>query len=148
MILDRLENAARYFGLHPSFPAAFAFLQETDLASLPLGRRELDGDRLCANVECVEGRGREGARLEAHRRYIDIHLSLEAPDLIGWRGLASCTTVEQAYDETKDCELFGDEPEAWIALSPGTFAVFFPEDAHAPLAAEGPLCKVVVKVRV
>jgi len=147
MVLDRLENAVRYLGLHPSFPAAFAFLQQSDLASLPLGRRELDGHRLYANVECVEGRGREGAKLEAHRRYIDIQLSLEAPDLIGWRGLASCETVEQAYDGARECEVFGDEPEAWIALPSGTFAVFFPEDAHAPLAAEGPLRKVVVKVR-
>ncbi len=148
MILDRLDNAARYAPLHPGFAAAFAFLQETDLAQLALGRHELQGDRLYVNVEQVEGRGREGTRLEAHREYIDIQLALAAPDLIGWRPLQACTRVCQPYEAAKDIEFFSDEPEAWIALPPGVFVILFPEDAHAPLAAEGGLRKVVVKVAI
>jgi biofilm protein TabA len=35
-----------------------------------------------------------------------------------------------------------------VATPPGTFAIFFPEDAHAPMAGEGLIHKVVVKVAV
>ena len=31
---------------------------------------------------------------------------------------------------------------------PGTFAVFFPEDVHAPLGSEDDLFKVVIKIAV
>ena len=148
MVLDQLDNAARYLPLHPAFAAAFAFLQETDLVRLAVGRYELQGDRLYVNVEQVEGRGREGARLEAHREYIDIQLALAAPDLIGWRALRVCTQACQPYDVAKDVAFFSDEPKAWIALPPGLFVLLFPEDAHAPLAAEGDLRKVIVKVAV
>jgi beta-galactosidase beta subunit len=30
----------------------------------------------------------------------------------------------------------------------GHFAIFFPEDAHAPMAGEGPMYKLVAKVEV
>jgi beta-galactosidase beta subunit len=33
-------------------------------------------------------------------------------------------------------------------LQPGSFAIFFPEDAHAPLSSTGRVHKIVVKVAV
>lgn len=44
MILDTLENADLYANLHPAFAAAFALLRREDLASLPEGRHDIDGD--------------------------------------------------------------------------------------------------------
>ena len=35
-----------------------------------------------------------------------------------------------------------------LAVSSGAFAIFYPEDAHAPLATSGPIHKAVVKVAV
>jgi beta-galactosidase beta subunit len=43
---------------------------------------------------------------------------------------------------------FYDRPTTWLTLSAGQFAVFFPEDAHAPLAGQGGVHKAVVKVAV
>ena len=40
---------------------------------------------------------------------------------------------------------FADQPLAWAALPPGKFMIFFPEDAHAPLAGSGDLHKAVMK---
>jgi beta-galactosidase beta subunit len=34
----------------------------------------------------------------------------------------------------------------WVAVPPGSFAIFFPHDAHAPLGGEGRVKKAVVKV--
>ena len=148
MILDVLENAQRYDSLHPRLAPAFDFLRRGDLAALPAGRHEVHGDRLYAVVVREEGRGREGAKLEVHRKYIDVQFSVEGTDLIGWKNISACAGPGDGYDDEKDIEFFSDAPDAWIATPPGTFAIFFPDDAHAPLGAEGPLHKVVMKVAV
>jgi biofilm protein TabA len=148
MILDRLENADRYAGLHPDFARALAFLRRTDLAQLAPGRYEIDGRRVDAVVAKAPGRSRDAARLETHRRYIDIQFVLAGTDEMGWRALGRCQTPDGPYDTEGDCQLFADRPEAWIAVAPGALAIFFPEDAHAPLVAQGELHKVVVKVAV
>ena len=49
-------------------------------------------------------------------------------------------------DAEKDVMFFADRPDAWTAVGPGAFAVYFPSDAHAPLVGSGDLHKVVVKV--
>ena len=54
------------------------------------------------------------------------------------------------YDADKDFWLFSDRPKLWCPVPPGVFAIFFPEDVHAPLAAAPAtaLRKAVVKVAV
>lgn len=148
MILDLLENAERYEGAHPAFAEAFAFLRRPDLATLPVGRVELDGDRLFALVQRPEGRGHAGARLEAHRKYADIQYVLAGHEEYGWRALADAPAVTDPYTDQKDCELFGGAPTVWLPAPPGSFAVFFPTDLHAPLAGSGVLFKVVIKVKI
>jgi biofilm protein TabA len=56
---------------------AFAFLRTTDLPALAPGRHQIDGDRLYASIDRLSGRGLAGARLECHRRQIDIQLTIE-----------------------------------------------------------------------
>jgi YhcH/YjgK/YiaL family protein len=147
MILDTLANAARYVDLHPGFAAAFEQLRRTDLSTLNAGKYPIDGDRLILLIDQPEGRGRDGARLEAHRRYIDIQYSISGHEVIGWKSLAECSTSDPYADE-RDIEFFSDTPETWLALSPGKFTIFFPDDAHAPLAGVGPLHKAVLKIAV
>jgi YhcH/YjgK/YiaL family protein len=146
MILDQLAQAARYTALNPLLKAGFQFLAKADLASLPPGRHEIDGSRVFALVGHDTGRGQAGARLEVHRRYLDIQVSLDGRERIGWRPLAECHAVAEPYDTERDIAFFADEPAAWFPLGQGQFAIFFPDDAHAPLAASGPLHKVVIKV--
>jgi len=148
MVLDLLTNAHRYASLHPQFARAFAFLASTDLRTLSPGRNDIDGDALFVILDRKDGRGRGGARLEAHRRYIDIQLTIEGDEEIGWTPLASCAAPDGSFDETKDILFFGDAPSAWVRVPPGSFAIFFPEDAHAPLAGHGALVKAIVKIAV
>jgi YhcH/YjgK/YiaL family protein len=148
MILDTLENRGRYAGLHGDFGRAFAFLAGTDLAGLSEGRHEIDGDRVFAIVSEGPGRSRSGAELEAHERYIDIQYVVSGTDEMGWKPAARCLVPSRPYDPDKDIAFFGDEPDAWVAVPAGTFALFFPEDAHLPLVSRGVIRKVVVKVAV
>ncbi len=147
MILDSCERGAVYGSLHPRFAAAFAFLQRGDLTLLADGRHELDGDRLFALVMSGDGRGRAEARLEVHRRYVDIQAVISGEDLIGWKPVAACRQPA-GFDEAGDVGFFGDPPASWVTVPQGCFAVFWPEDAHAPLAGQGKVRKVVLKVAI
>jgi len=148
MILDTLGCADRYAALHRRFGRAFHFLATTDLEALPTGRTDIDGDDLFVILDRKDGRGREAARLEAHRRYIDIQYTLHGEEEIGWTPLAACSAAAGPFDAAKDILFFDDAPSCWLSVPRGSFAIFFPDDAHAPLAGAGPLTKAIVKVAV
>jgi len=148
MILATIEQAHRYADCHRGLSRGFDFLQSTNLLELADGKHELDGQRLFAIVAHDQGRSRAGALLEVHRKYIDIQYVVSGEEAIGWQPLASCQMVKQAYDSQTDLAFFLDRPQSWFALAAGSFAVFFPEDAHAPLAGEGPVHKIVLKIAV
>jgi biofilm protein TabA len=147
MILDTTDRSQVYAHLHPGFAPALDFLRRTDLAQLSPGRHEISGDHIYVSIDHVNGRGRDGARLECHRAHIDIQVAIESVDIIGWMPLASCVVPDGPFDPARDVGLFSDRPDTWPALPPGRFAIFFPDDAHAPLAGTGPVKKAIVKIR-
>jgi biofilm protein TabA len=146
MILDTLTQAERYLALHPLFPRAFDFLRHTDLHALTAGRHAVDGEKIFAIAEACAGRTRADAQLECHRRYIDIQLVLAGIDEMGWKPLAECVDPATDYDAARDIRFFNDAPSSWIATPPGSFCLFFPDDAHAPLVSTGLIRKVVLKI--
>jgi YhcH/YjgK/YiaL family protein len=148
MILDVLSQSSRYFGLHPEFGRAFDFLARLDPATVTPGRYVIDGELLYVSIDHKEGRSRDGARLEAHRKYIDIQLTIEGDEEIGWMPLITCTRPVGLFDTNRDIIFFEDRPTSWLSVPSGRFAIFFPEDAHAPLAGRGLLKKAIAKIAV
>lgn len=149
MIIATLETAERYVALLPRLAEAFRWLRETDLASLtPGGSVEIDGERLYADIIRGPGRSRAEAKLETHRQHVDVQFLLSGQEEAGWRPAAECQTPVMEYNAVKDASLFAEAPVIWHTLIPGSFAVFFPEDAHAAMIGEGEIRKVVVKVLV
>ena len=146
MILDVLENAHRYLPLTNGFAKAFEFLMRSDLKELPVGRYEIDGERVYGIVSKDIGRKKEDALLETHEKYIDIQLVLAGTDDMGWKPKSSCKHPSEKYGQETDIQFFTDKPDAWLSTESGTFAIFFPEDAHMPLISSGQIHKVVVKV--
>ncbi len=147
MILEPLERAGNYYGAHPAFKKAFEFLQQEDLAEKPSGRYELDGDRVFCMISRDIGKKKKDARLEAHRKYIDIQYVIAGEEQYGWKPFDRCSGIEQAYDAGRDIMFFNDAPTTWTPVPPGSFAIFFPEeDAHAPMVGTGMIHKVVIKV--
>lgn len=148
MILSTLSQSDRYAALHPLFPRAFDYMRDTDLLALAPGRYPILDKQLFVIVENLPGRVREAAKLECHRRYIDIQLVLEGSDEMGWRPLADCMQPVGDYSEEKDIRFFNDAPASWIATPSGAFCIFFPEDAHAPLVSSGSIRKAIFKIAV
>ncbi|MBU1084636.1 MAG: YhcH/YjgK/YiaL family protein [Candidatus Omnitrophota bacterium] len=147
MVIDQLQNAAKYYPTHPGFEAAFCFLQQAVRHEPEEGEYEISGLDVYAIVSCCEGKGAENAKLETHKTYIDIQFCLCGTDTIGWRAAADCTQPEGPHSSEKDIRFFADEPVSRFVLKDETFCVLYPEDAHAPLAGAGKCKKVVVKVR-
>ena len=146
MILSQIKEADRYLNINPHFAKAFAFLTQDGLAELAPGRHEIDGDNVYAMVIKGTGQTRSKAKLEVHRKYIDVQYVISGPDDMGWKDLKACKDSLGPYDPQDDAELFGDTPSTWVGVGAGAFAIFFPEDAHAPGASENDFHKVVVKV--
>lgn len=148
MILDLVTNLPHYFPLAKGFGKAAEFLARADLGQLAAGRYEIDGDDVYAMVYRGVGRPREGARLESHRKYMDIQCVLSGLDTIGWIPVSQCSRPDGDYIPERDVRFFLDEPVAWLPVRPGAFAIFLPVDAHMPSISAEPIDKVVVKVAV
>lgn len=155
MILDRLDQSSAYEVLGPRFAKAFAFLRHTDLLSLPLGKHEIEGDKVFALVQDYEPKPREVGKFEAHQRYWDVQFVARGRERMGWVP-RSLLTVTEPHDATRDVAFFASDPAAGLGelfiLGTGYFTVFGPNDAHMPgVALEGVpaqelVRKVVVKV--
>lgn len=148
-LTGKIADAEKHCSLHPLFRKAFDFLRRPDLADMPPGRVEIDGERCWANVQEADLKPFSEAKLETHRRYIDIQAPLTGTECIG---IAAMDAAARAlpFDTQKDYVLY-DGPSEPLILEPGDYAVFFPPlGAHAPCcrAPGGPdrIKKVVVKV--
>ena len=148
MILGQIKEANRYLSINPHFAKAFAFLAQDGLAELDTGKHEIDSDNVYAMVIKGTGQSHSQAKLEVHRKYIDVQYIISGSDDMGWKDLKACKDSLGPYDPQGDAELFADTPSTWVTISPGDFAIFFPEDAHAPAGGENDFHKVVVKVAV
>jgi YhcH/YjgK/YiaL family protein len=146
MILDHLDRAEAYAPLHPLFETAFALLRKLDPETLEAGPLEVDAAGIEGIVADDNGTGREGVTLEAHRRHIDVQYVVSGAAEMGWAARAHCIRSAEPYDADGDAELFDNPPTAWVTVPPTHFAIFLPDDAHAPVAGTGPARRVILKL--
>ena len=146
MILDHIDNADTYADIHPAFAEAFAVLRRDDLSQLPEGRFAI-GDGLYGVVAKGPGRKPDQAQIETHDKYIDIQYVIDGVDTMGWKARNDLGAAEK-IDSDGDVAFYGDTPTVWTEAAPGMFAIYFPEDGHLPMIAEGSLHKVIIKVRI
>ena len=126
MILSHLSQSSRYATLHPLFPRAFDYIRDTDLFALAPGRYNIVGDNLIAIIEQVPGKTKAMARLEAHRRYIDIQLVLEGDETDGLEAAGGLPESRERAQHGKRHPLLPRCPASWIAMPPDAFLHFLP----------------------
>ena len=148
MIVDQLTHAAVYDGLGVRIQAALAYLRNTNFDTVDVGRHDIDGDTVYAIVMDYHTKPPEQGFLEVHRRYLDVQYIVTGTERMGYAH-RDALTPEGVYDEDKDLlKLVGDA--SFLAVTAGTFLIFYPHDAHMPgiaLNDAEPVRKVVVKVR-
>lgn len=149
MIVDTLKNSDQYRNTHNGFSESFDFLKKAIEENLPVGRYEIDGDRVFAFIQ--EYISKEESSFEAHKNYIDIQFIVEGTEVI-YAADISDLGVKCEYSAEKDIMLLDDcEKSSKLVLEKGEYGIFFPWDAHKPgLCFEGNpdnVKKIVVKVK-
>jgi biofilm protein TabA len=149
MIIDTLVNAEKYYGLHKNFKAAFEYLNAQDLGTMEIGRYDI-ADGLLAIVADNEGKTAETAaqKFECHNKNIDIQVCIRGHESMGWKPRTDCTQPKGEYNDEKDVLFYADAPDMHFSLNDGQFVIFYLTDVHAPMIGEGPIKKIVVKVRI
>lgn len=149
MIIDTLSNAERYNSLHPLFAKAFEYINSQDLLTIADGKYEItDGLRAIVTDKQGMTAAESAAKFECHNKNIDIQLCIKGNETIGWKPRTDCTSQKGEYNEEKDVVFYNDSPDMHFGLTDNQFAIFFPEDVHAPMISEGTVKKMVIKVRI
>nr|WP_320058607.1 YhcH/YjgK/YiaL family protein [uncultured Bacteroides sp.] len=147
MVVDILENLEKYASLNPLFAQAVDFLKSQDLHSLEVGKTELKGKDLVVNVAQTNSKTKEQAKLETHNEFIDIQIPLSGTEVMGYTPAKDCLPVDATYNAEKDITFFDGLAKTYITVKPGMFAIFFPQDGHAPGITPDGVKKIIVKVK-
>lgn len=148
MIYDRFKNLWRCRSLGRRFAVAADFLGRPDLAELPNGRTDLIPGEVWATVMTKPARSAAEAQFEFHRHFADIQCCVSGAEQLGWHPSLDGLPVAKPYDAEKDAGMLHGPIREFLPLSPGWYAVLFPEEPHAPMIGTGVLKKVVLKVLV
>ena len=150
MVLDTLNNAARYFVLGERIATALKYLQANDCTKLAVGKIPIQGEQIYALVQDNTTKTRDQGVWEAHRKYIDVQFVAAGVEEMGYANIQTLT-VKKPYDEQADYALF-EGTGSYVTVPAGSFTIFFLEDGHIPGSAvdgqPAAVRKVVVKVAV
>ena len=149
MIIDTIQNASKYYLVHPLFNQAFKWIQSTDLLNAEVGTTQI-AEGLKAIISDGQGKTKEDSlkKFECHDKNIDIQLCIRGNEIIGWKPREKCVIPNGEYNIEKDVRFFNDDPDMYFQLTDGQYVVFFPEDVHAPMIGSGMVKKLVIKVKI
>lgn len=152
MILCDIQDLARYRSVGPAaLGAAIGWLLEHCGDRFDKGELAValpDGAKFIVKCEEPAMMPRERVALEAHRRFIDIHVPLKGVEGMGWAPAAGLKHPHGEYDPGNDIRFFGDTSDSILHVHQGQAVIFFPEDAHAPNIGLGNHRKLCIKVPV
>lgn len=150
MIIDTLSNAEKYFCIHPLFAKAFEYITSQNLETLEPGKYEIDGDKLRVIVSNKTGitAAKSAEKFECHNAHIDIQFCIKGKEQIGWKSRNDCNQQKEEYNSEKDVAFYNDTPDMYFQLTNHQFAIFFPEDVHAPMIGDGEIKKLLIKLKI
>lgn len=149
MIIDHINNINNYSQLNSPVRRALEIIRDTDFDALENRTYEVDGRNLFFFIQSFETQPVNDTP-EAHRKYIDVQYIISGKEIFGVGQVDAMTEEVEAKPENDIWFYHG--PMDSVTLTEGMFAVFFPNDAHAPCVspAEGAntVRKCVFKVRI
>jgi YhcH/YjgK/YiaL family protein len=147
MIIDTIDNLGKYVALNPLFADVVEFLNGHDLQILEPGKYPIKDKDLFLNLQVAKQRTKETAFLETHVEMIDIQIPISADETFGYTPLCDLPSFE--YNAEKDITKYGDtKAQTYVTVKPGQFAIFFPQDGHAPcITSESEIKKAIFKIK-
>ena len=147
MIIDTIDNLGKYVALNPLFADVVEFLNSHDLQTLEAGKYPIKDKDLFLNLQVAKQRTKETAFLETHVEMIDIQIPVTAAETFGYTPLCDLPAFD--YNAEKDITKYCDtKDQTYVTVNPGQFAIFFPQDGHAPCITDAPeIKKAIFKVK-
>ena len=134
MIIDSLKNIARY-KMIPELSRVIDDILQGDWKRFPLGKTEMDGERLLVYMQEYDSKEAKEVRGESHRRYIDLQCVISGEEIIGYQILEGQEVLEEIPE--KDIVFYPNTGMTELRMRAGMFAVFFPGEIHAPCQISG-----------
>lgn len=153
MILGHADHIGQEVGALPApVRRALEFIRSKNWNDLADGTYEIDGARFYVTAQRYETKERSLCRAETHASYVDVQYLLAGKECVGYCPYSPAIEVEEDCLAQRDARFYRDLPdEATFVLTPGAYAVFFPNDVHRPCGAADKPCsvrKLVVKIHV
>jgi YhcH/YjgK/YiaL family protein len=144
LIVDKIGNIGIYQDLGVDLSLALSQLKEIS-PDRENGVYRIN-DRVRAIIDTYQTRIPGQARWEAHVKNIDIQYPLQGEELAEWAPLEGLAPVSE-YDQEKDVRFYENSSMSTrVVLGNGTFAIFFPHDAHRPSQAVNGISRPVKKL--
>ena len=131
---------------------AIRWCKETDVSQMGESRFLIKGEDMIALI-CDRMTGPAEEKLpEVHRRYAELQYMAEGSEVMGFYPDRGDSQILEDCLEEKDTLYYRENPKAeekLLLMTPGTYAVFFPEDVHRPFCqtgAPGRVKKIVIKI--
>lgn len=130
--------------------AAIKYLSETDLASLEIGRHDIN-EGLYLLRQSYNSKPSDACRFETHEKYVDIQWIISGEEAIEVTAREGAVVTE-AYNPERDVQFYATPtaPVSRVVVKAGCYMTLFPDMVHRAGLAEGasvPIEKVVAKVR-
>jgi YhcH/YjgK/YiaL family protein len=149
MIVDTLNNIEFYKSINEDIYQGLLFIKNAD-PEIELGTYPITETAKAVVME-YETKPENDFGYEAHKHVIDVQYCIKGTELIPWSNLERLTPSME-YNAEKDYTFFNKiERQGEVVIGNDVFAVFFPQDGHAPVYAPGEpgyIKKIVIKVKV
>lgn len=148
MILGTIQYPSRYGGLGEGVRLGLKYLAEHDLNAIAPGRHDIDGSNIFLEASEITASEPSRDMFEAHRKYLDIHVTLSGEEWFG-HGMIAHMQEARPYDPETDTAYYTGEG-LYLQSPPGHFILFMPEDAHKSgvyFRQQGLIRKIVLKVK-
>jgi len=150
MVTGPLSQIHLYKPIHPNIEKAIEYITALDIASLTVGKYEIEGEDIFYMVNEYSTKPAIHCEPERHRKYTDIQIMLSGTEKFGYIPYTD-QQPSTGFLPDNDVAFYQLPPETidYITLSPGRFILFLPSDIHQPevyTTTPAAVKKLVVKV--
>ena len=120
MIIDTLQNAHKYYSVHPLFQPAFEYIAAQNLTAIETGKFDIsDGLKVINNTAVGKTAEASVAKFECHNKNIDIQLCIKGDEQMGWKPRSKCVLLKPCLWLNKSVCHLGSllTPRKWKVLS-------------------------------
>ncbi|WP_312815255.1 YhcH/YjgK/YiaL family protein [Sedimentibacter sp.] len=151
MIYGNLKNLGESNAYQEVVYRVLKYLKNKDFNNMEPGKYEIEGNDIYFSVTDTKTDTIENKKAESHAKYIDIQLSPNGGELMGFAtDEGGNEIIENKLKEKDVLKYSAVDNEKFVKMNPNDFFVFYPWDIHRPGCTDAEPCdirKVIVKIK-